>query len=179
MKIKLGVFFGGKSVEHEISIITANQAYASINKEKYEIIPIYISKQGIMYTGENLFNLTEYKDIKALIKKCTQITLIRDEEKVHLLRYPIKKWGENIINSIDIAFPIMHGTNGEDGTIQGYFELLGLPYIGCDILASSIGMDKIIMKKVLAESGLPVVDYVNFYSMEYIKDEKKYINEIE
>ena len=73
----------------------------------------------------------------------------------------------------------MHGTNGEDGTIQGYFELLGLPYIGCDILASSIGMDKIIMKKVLAESGLPVVDYVNFYSMEYIKDEKKYINEIE
>ena len=87
--------------------------------------------------------------------------------------------GENIINSIDIAFPIMHGTNGEDGTIQGYFELLGLPYIGCDILASSIGMDKIIMKKVLAESGLPVVDYVNFYSMEYIKDEKKYINEIE
>lgn len=179
MKIKLGVFFGGKSVEHEISIITANQAYASINKEKYEIIPIYISKQGIMYTGENLFNLTEYKDIKALIKKCTQITLIRDEEKVHLLRYPIKKWGENIINSIDIAFPIMHGTNGEDGTIQGYYELLGLPYIGCDILASSIGMDKIIMKKVLAESGLPVVDYVNFYSMEYIKDEKKYINEIE
>lgn len=95
MKIKLGVFFGGKSVEHEISIITANQAYASINKEKYEIIPIYISKQGIMYTGENLFNLTEYKDIKALIKKCTQITLIRDEEKVHLLRYPIKN-GEKI-----------------------------------------------------------------------------------
>lgn len=179
MKIKLGVFFGGKSVEHEIAVITANQAYASIDKEKYEVIPIYISKQGLMYTGDNLFELTEYKDMKTLIEKCKQVTLIRDGDKVNILRYPIKKWGENIINSIDVAFPIMHGTNGEDGTIQGYFELLGLPYIGCDILASSIGMDKIVMKKVLTESGLPVVKYVNFYSMEYIKEEEKYLNEIE
>lgn len=179
MKIKLGVFFGGKSVEHEIAVITANQAYASIDKEKYEIVPIYITKQGTMYTGENLFDLTEYKDMKKLIEKCTQVTLIRDGEKVKMLQYPVKKWGENVINTIDIAFPIMHGTNGEDGTIQGYIELLGLPYIGCDILASSIGMDKIIMKKVLAESGLPVVKYVNFYSMEYVKEEEKYLNKIE
>lgn len=179
MKIKLGVFFGGKSVEHEIAVITANQAYASIDKEKYEIIPIYISKKGLMYTGENLFELTEYKDMNTLISKCTQVTFVQDGEKVNMLRYPVKKFGENILNYIDIAFPIMHGTNGEDGTIQGYFELLGLPYIGCDILASSIGMDKIIMKKVLSESGLPVVEYVNFYSMEYIKEEEKYLNQIE
>ena len=179
MKIKLGVFFGGKSVEHEIAVITANQAYGSIDKEKYEIIPIYISKQGLMYTGDNLFELSEYKDMKKLIENCTQVVLVNDGQKVNILRYPIKKFGENIINSIDVAFPIMHGTNGEDGTIQGYLELLGLPYIGCDILASSIGMDKIVMKKVLAESGLPVVEYINFYSMEYIKDEEKYLNKIE
>lgn len=179
MKIKLGIFFGGKSVEHEIAVITANQAYASIDKEKYEIIPIYISKNGILYTGENLFNLEEYKDMDALLNKCTKVTLINDGENVKVIRYPIKKFGENIINTIEVAFPIMHGTNGEDGTIQGYLQLLGLPYIGCDIVSSAIGMDKIIMKKVIQENGLPIVKYISFYSMEYIKKEEEIQKNIE
>ena len=179
MKIKLGIFFGGKSVEHEIAIITANQAYSNIDKEKYEIIPIYISKKGILYTGDNLFDLQQYKDMDALLSKCTKVTLINDGENVKILRYPIKKLGENIINTIDVAFPIMHGTNGEDGTIQGYLGLLGLPYIGCDIVSSAVGMDKIIMKKVIKESGLPVVDYISFYSMEYIQKEEELLKEIE
>ena len=179
MKIKLGIFFGGKSVEHEIAVITANQAYSNIDKEKYEIIPIYISKKGILYTGEALFNLEEYRNMDALLEKCTKVTLINDGESVKVLRFPVKKFGENIINTIDVAFPIMHGTNGEDGTIQGYLQLLGLPYIGCDIVSSAVGMDKIIMKKVIKESGLPVVDYVSFYSTEFIQREEEIIEEIE
>ena len=179
MKIKLGVFFGGKSVEHEIAVITANQAYSSIDKEKYEVVPVYISKQGLMYTGENLFELSEYKDMNKLIQRLTQVTFINDGQKINMLRYPMKKFGENVLNTIEVAFPIMHGTNGEDGTIQGFLELLGIPYIGCDILSSSIGMDKIVMKKVLAQSGLPVVNYVDFYSMEYVKDEENILNKIE
>ena len=179
MKIKLGIFFGGKSVEHEISIITANQAYASINKEKYEVIPIYISKKGILYTGENLFDFSSYKDMEKLISTCTPITLVYDGKQVNVIRYPMKKIGNNIINTIDVAFPIMHGTNGEDGTIQGYIEMLSLPYIGPDILASSVGMDKIIMKKILLSSNIPVVDFIAFYSAEYIKEEDKKIQEIE
>lgn len=179
MKIKLGIFFGGKSVEHEIAVITANQAYASINKEKYEIIPIYISKKGLMYTGENLFDLKQYRDLDKLLQTCTQVTIVNDGKQINVIRYPMKKFGENIINTIDIAFPIMHGTNGEDGTIQGFLEMMGLPYIGPDILASSIGMDKIIMKKILQASGLPVVDFVCFYSMEYIKKEEEKLQEIE
>lgn len=179
MKIKLGVFFGGKSVEHEIAIITANQAYASINKEKYEIIPIYISKKGLMYTGENLFDLKQYRDLDKLLQKCTQVTIVNDGKQINIIRYPMKKIGGNIINTIDIAFPIMHGTNGEDGTIQGFLEMIGLPYIGPDILSSSIGMDKIIMKKILKASELPIIDFVSFYSMEYIKKEKEKIQEIE
>lgn len=179
MKVKLGIFFGGKSVEHEIAVITANQAYASIDKEKYEIVPIYISKTGVLYTGEHLFELEQYRDIDKLLEKCTKVTLINDGKEVKVIRYPMKKFGDNVINTIDVAFPIMHGTNGEDGTIQGYIELLGLPYIGCDIVASSIGMDKIIMKKVLKESGLPVVDFVSFYSMEYITKEEEIQKEIE
>lgn len=138
MKIKLGIFFGGKSVEHEIAVITASQAIANIDKEKYEIIPIYISKKGILYTGEHLFELEQYRDMEGLLEKCTKVTLINDGESVKVLRYPMKKFGENIINTIDVAFPIMHGTNGEDGTIQGYLELLGLPYIGCDIVSSAV-----------------------------------------
>lgn len=178
MKTKLGLIFGGRSVEHEVSIITAIETMNYMNKEKYEIIPIYISKQGLLYTGDILFDLEAYKNMEELMKKVNQITLVNDGEKVNLVRYPIKKFGENIINTIDVAFPVMHGTNGEDGTIQGYLELINVPYIGCDILSSSIGMDKIIMRKVLKESGLPVLDYVTFYSMDYMKNEEKYIEEI-
>jgi len=179
MKAKIGVIFGGKSVEHEISIITANQAIEGMDREKYEIIPIYITKNNLFYTGDALFDLQEYRNTNELLKKCTQIILMNDGKNVNLIRYPMKKFGENTINTIDIAFPIMHGTNGEDGTIQGFLQMLNIPYIGPDVLASSVGMDKIIMRKVLKESGLPVLDYVAFYSMEYIKDEEKYKNEIE
>jgi len=179
MKIKVGVIFGGKSVEHEISIITANQAIEGMNKEKYEIIPIYITKDNLFYTGEALFKLDEYRDMKRLLEKCSQIILMNDGEKVNLIRYPMKKFGDNTINTIDVAFPIMHGTNCEDGTVQGFLQMLNIPYVGPDVLASSIGMDKIIMRRVLKESGLPVLDYVTFYSMEYMKNEEKYINQIE
>ena len=179
MKIKLGVFFGGKSVEHEIAIITANQAITSLNKEKYEIVPIYISKSGKMYTGEKLFDLKEYRDLDKLIKNCEEVVCVNDGNKVKVLRVNNKMFGKNIVNTIEVAFPIMHGTNGEDGSIQGFLEILGVPYIGPDVLASSIGMDKIMMRRILKEQGIPSLDYVAFYSLDYIKDEDKYIKEIE
>ena len=179
MKIKLGVFFGGKSVEHEIAIITANQAITSLNKEKYEIIPIYISKSGKMYTGEKLFDLKEYRDLDKLIKSCEEVVCVNDGNKAKILRVNGKMFGKNVINTIEVAFPIMHGTNGEDGSIQGFLEILGVPYIGPDVLASSIGMDKIMMRRLLKEQNIPSLDYVAFYSLDYIKDENKYIKEIE
>ena len=117
MKIKIGVIFGGRSVEHEISIITANQAINSINKEKYEIIPIYVSKKGLMYTGEELLKLESFRNLDDLLKKLTQITIVNDGQNINIVRFPMKNFGKNIINTIDIAFPTMHGTNGEDGTI--------------------------------------------------------------
>lgn len=179
MKIKLAVIFGGRSVEHEISIITANQAMSNINKEKYEIIPIYISKRGLMYTGEELLTLESFRDLDGLIKKLTQITIVNDGQKINIVRFPMKKFGTNILNQIDIAFPTMHGTNGEDGTIAGFLEMLNIPYIGCDILSASIGMDKIMMRRILKEVNIPSLDYVAFYSTDYIKEEEKYITKIE
>lgn len=179
MKIKLGVFFGGKSVEHEISIITANQAITSLNKDKYEIIPIYISKNGKMYTGEKLFDLKEYRNLNKLIKNCEEVVCVNNGNKANILKVNNKLFSNNVINTIEVAFPIMHGTNGEDGSIQGFLEILGVPYIGPDVLASSIGMDKIMMRRILKEQNIPSLNYVAFYSLDYIKNEDKYIKEIE
>lgn len=179
MKIRLGVFFGGKSVEHEISIITANQAMSSLNRDRYEIVPIYISKNGKMYTGEKLFDLKEYRDLDKLVKSCEEVVCVNNGDKANILRVNNKLFSNNIINTIEVAFPIMHGTNGEDGSIQGFLEILGVPYIGPDVLASSIGMDKIMMRRILKEQNIPSLDYIAFYSLDYIKNENKYIEEIE
>lgn len=179
MKLKIGVIFGGKTVEHEISIITANQAITSLNKDKYDIVPIYISKKGKMYTGNALLELSEFRDLEKLEKKCEEIVLVNNDSKANILRVKNKMFANNVIDTIDIAFPIMHGTNGEDGSIQGFLEILGIPYIGPDVLASSIGMDKIMMRRILKEQKISSLDYVAFYSLDYIKDEQKYINEIE
>ena len=152
---------------------------SNINTEKYEIVPIYISKQGLMYTGEQLLDLKSFKNLDKLVKELTQITLINDGTNINLIRFPMKKFGDNIINTIDIAFPTMHGTNGEDGSIAGFLETLNIPYIGCDMLSASIGMDKIMMRRVLKEAGIPSLDYIAFYSSDYIKDEDKYVAEVE
>lgn len=179
MKIKVGVFFGGKSVEHEISVITMNQAINSLDPEKYEVVPIYISKTGEMYTGDDLLDLYSFRDMDVLLKRCYKVAVVRNGKQIQVVRTPAPWIGKRVLNTIDIAFPIVHGTNCEDGTVAGFLNLLDIPYVGPDIMASSIGMDKILQKKVLRQSGLPVVDYVSFYSMDYIKDEEKYIKEIE
>lgn len=178
MKIKLGVFFGGKSVEHEISIISMIEATLRMSEDKYEIVPIYIAKNGVMYTGEDLLDLEMYRDMDVLLKRCYKVAVVNDGKGVKVMRVPAPIIGKRVLNTIDVAFPIVHGTNVEDGTIAGFLNMLDIPYVGPDILASSIGMDKILMKKVLKESGIPVVDYVSFYNMEYIKDEEKYLNKI-
>ena len=178
-RIKLGLFFGGKSVEHEISVITMVQALEGLDEEKYELVPIYIAKNGVMYTGEDLLDLEQYKDLDVLLKRSYRVTLVNDGEKVNVVRYPTPLIGKRVMNTIDIAFPIVHGTNVEDGTIAGYLNMLGLPYVGPDIVASALGMDKILFKSVLKEANIPVVEGVSFYAMEYVKDDDEIINKIE
>ena len=177
--IKVGVFFGGKSVEHEISIISMIEATLRLDENKYEIVPIYIAKNGVMYTGDDLLDLEMYRDMDVLLKRCYRVAVVNDGKKVNVVRVPAPIIGKRVLNTIDVAFPIVHGTNVEDGTIAGFFNLLDIPFVGPDVLASSVGMDKILFKKVLKESGLPVVDYVSFYSTEYVKDEEKILKEID
>ncbi len=158
MKLKVAVLFGGKSTEHEISIISAIQAIGSINKDKYEVIPVYMTKNNDFYVGESIGTIEEYTHIPQLLKKSTQVIWVKDGDKVNLVRCPMKKFGNNVITSVDVAFPIVHGTNVEDGTLQGYLATMGLPVVGCDVLSSAVGMNKYVMKTVLKDNGIPVLD---------------------
>ena len=162
MRIRVCVLFGGKSVEHEVSVISALQAIASMDADKYDVIPVYITKENEFYTSFECSCIEEYRDIPALIKKSTRCVFLNTEGKVQLLRYPFKRFGSSLISEIDVAFPIVHGTNVEDGTLQGYLKILGLPFVGCDVTASALGMDKYAMKTVLKENGVPVLDCLRF-----------------
>ena len=172
MRIKLCVLFGGKSVEHEVSVISALQAVASLDTSKYDIIPVYITKDNEFYTSFECSCIEEYKNIPALIKKSTRCVLMNMDGKVKLLRYPFKKFSNNVISEIDVAFPIVHGTNVEDGTLQGYLKTLGLPFVGCDVTSSAVGMDKYVMKTVLKDNDVPVLDCLRFNLSQYSEPEK-------
>lgn len=167
MKLKVAVLFGGKSVEHEISIISAIQAIQSLNKEKYEVVPIYITKNNEFYTGDDAFNIDEYKNIPKLLKKLRRIILVSDGGKTFAVGYPMKAFGKNFVKEIDVAFPIVHGTNVEDGSLQGYLKTLNLPFVGCDVLSSAVGMDKYVMKTVLKDNDIPVLDCICFNSNDF------------
>jgi D-alanine-D-alanine ligase len=179
MKINVGVFFGGISVEHEISVISASQAMSAMDKEKYNVIPIYISKSGLFYTGAELMDIKNYSDVNKLLAKCRRVNIINDNNEPAMVKYPGSKFSNNVIGKIDVAFPVVHGTNVEDGTLQGYLEMMKIPYVGSDILSSAIGMDKVVMKKVLRESGIPTVDYTSFYSKDWYKDNQAILARIE
>ena len=170
MKINLAVIFGGRSVEHEVSVISAVQAMASMDKEKYNIIPVYMTKKSEFYTSEKMFDINSFKDIPALLGESTECVFVRSSEgKVQLQSLKKKMFGTNVISDVDIAFPIVHGTNVEDGALQGYLQTLDLPYVGCDVLASAVGMDKFVMKILLEDAGFPVLDCCRFSSFDLDK----------
>lgn len=162
MKIQVAVLFGGKSVEHEISVISALQAMNSIPTEKYHIIPVYITKSGEFYTGAPLREINRYRDIPSLLKDCVKVAFVPQNGRTAIVRTPGKKFGNNTVAVPDVAFPIVHGTNVEDGNLQGFLGTLGLPYVGCDVLSSAVGMDKYVMKSVLAAEGIPVLPALRF-----------------
>ena len=171
MKIKVGVIFGGETVEHEVSVITAVQAMEHINQDKYEIVPIYISKDRIWYTSPMLMDIEVYKDFNDLKRYAKQVVLTKIGDKFYL--QTTKGLFKRNITDIDIAFPIVHGNNVEDGTLQGYLDSVGIPYVGSKVLGSALGQDKVVMKQVFKDMGLPIVDYTWFFDSEYADDCEK------
>ncbi|MBQ9861931.1 MAG: D-alanine--D-alanine ligase [Clostridia bacterium] len=167
MKTRVAVLFGGRSVEHEVSIITGIQAFCALDREKYDPIPLYVSKDNRFYTGEELGKIETYRDMKACLQTATQVLLVPSENGVDMIRYPMKKLGNNLIGSFEVALPAVHGTNVEDGTLMGMLEMLRIPYAACDVMSSAIGMDKYLMKAALNHAGIPVLPALPFSGKEY------------
>ena len=176
MKIKVGVIFGGCTVEHEVSIISAVQAMNNIDEEKYDVVPIYISKDRIWYTGARLKDIEIYKDLDLLKRYATQVTLCKKNNEFYLIK--TNGLFNKEVEQIDIAFPIVHGNNAEDGTLQGFLDTVGIPYVGSKVLGSALGQDKVVMKQVFESTGLPIVPYTWFYDTEYEANSEKILSEI-
>ena len=179
MKTKVAVLFGGRSVEHEVSIISGIQAYAALNRDKYDVVPIYISKSNEFYTGSHMGDIDSYKDMPKCLAAATRVLLVPGENGVEMIRYPMKKLGNNSMGRFDIALPVVHGTNVEDGTLMGLLEMLGVPYAACDVTSSAVGMDKYLMKAALKQAGLPVLDAIQLTGKQYALDSAAKLTEIE
>ena len=177
MKIKLGVLFGGVSVEHEVSIITAIQAMNNIDSVKYDIIPIYIAKDGTWYEGAMLKDIKIYSDMDLLKRYAKEVVLYKRDGKFILQnkRGLLRK----DICELDMCFPIMHGTYGEDGNLQGYLETIGIPYCEADTYAAVVGQDKVFMKQIWSSSSVPVVKFDWFYDTDFNREPDKIIERLE
>jgi len=176
MKIKVGVIFGGESAEHEVSIISAIQAINKMNEEKYDIIPIYITKDRQWYTGAMLKDIDSYQDLTLIKKYATNVVLVEKNNRFILQ----KKKGlfKREVAEIDIAFPIVHGTNVEDGVLQGYLQTIGIPFVGPNTYAGVVGQDKVFMKAIFEKEDLPLSKYVWFYDSEYKTDKDEVLKKI-
>ena len=174
--IKVGVIFGGESVEHEVSIISAIQAMNHLNKEKYQAIPIYIAKDREMYTGAFLNDVEIYTDMDNLKRYAKNIVLYVKDNRIVLQN---KKGFKGIVEEIDIVLPVVHGTNVEDGTLQGYLDLLGIPYVGSNVYSAAVGQDKVFMKQIFESEGMNVPKYTWFFESEYKNNSEKIIEDIE
>ncbi len=186
IKPTVAVLFGSRSVEHEVSVVTGLQIIEAIDKSKYDVLPIYVTKTGQWLTGPELSRVETYKKLSLSVSAASAITNTTSllpsatpgtnaviEEKRSLFSAKPK------LPHIDVLFPAFHGTFGEDGTMQGLFELANIPYVGCAVTASAVGMDKVIQKAIFAQAGLNVVKHTWFFREEYQKNPSAVIAKLE
>lgn len=180
-KIKVGVIFGGRSPEHEVSIITGIQVMEALNKDKYEVVPIYISKEGKWVRGDSSFlkpetyiNLDKIKGLKKTLVMSSDPNikgLLSENNNISFSKSFASE-------GLDVVFPTFHGRYGEDGSIQGLFEMSGVPYVGCDVQASAIGMDKCVSKRVAQSVGAPVLNDEWVLSSQWNQDKNLIIDSL-
>jgi len=170
-RLRVGVLFGGRSTEHEVSILSAQSIIAAMDPQRFEAVPLYIDKEGRWLTGDSLKRLVSHAATRKYVylpPDPTQHSLVAAEDR---------RGGG--LPPLDVVFPVFHGLNGEDGTIQGVLELANLPYVGAGVLGSALGLDKIYMKRAFAAAGLPVVDYVPITRRQYERDSDAFIALVE
>lgn len=182
-KLKIGIVFGGRSGEHEISIRSAKSVIEQIDKDKYEIVPIAITKEGNWLNPIESLGLLPAPTQELFTNEIgiyppNSIAFTGDSSHQGLIKLETRP-GEELVEKLDVVFPVLHGTFGEDGTIQGLFEMADIPYVGCGVLASSCGMDKAFMKVLFRDAGLPICKYVWFLRGEWEDDNSATISQIE
>lgn len=178
-KTVVGVIFGGRSVEHDVSVVTGNQVIRAFDTVRYDVVPIYITREGRWYTGEPLGVLDNFKH--EVISHAGVVDCVLSPSVNHhgLIRNPLAgRFQKSEVQRLDVVFPALHGTHGEDGTVQGLLELADIPYVGCATLASALTNDKIMTKYVLRQHGIPVVDDVWFSRDEWLSDPDAIITKI-
>ena len=174
MKKNIGIFFGGRSVEHEISIISALQVINHIDKNKYNVTPVYISQEGIWYTDKYfwLTKLENFRDQKLQLKKCTRVIPSMNANDGRLLSYPKGLFKRSkTVTKLDVVLPVFHGAYGEDGCFQGVFEVMNIPYAGSDVTSSAICMNKTLTKEFCEAMQIPVIKYVRINAETWVKDQ--------
>lgn len=164
MKTNLAVIFGGRSCEHIVSIASAKKAIKHLSKEKFEIFPIYLTMDGRIFTGDVLLEIDNFNKIEDILKKSIPAYFTVKDGKTLLMK---QGFFSKKIAEIDVALPTVHGTNVEDGGIQGFLKTLNIPYASPDILASAVGMDKFVSKLLFKEAGLPVLDCIEISRHDY------------
>lgn len=173
----VGVIFGGVTCEHDVSVITAIQLMQNIDKSKYKIYPIYISKTGEWYVDEKLLDINIYKDFNKYALDIKMGCIVPNKPSIMMKNKGFFNKEDFIY--LDVAIPAMHGMNGEDGTLQGLLELANIPYTSSGVLGSSVGMDKILMKKVFEAHNIPVLPYTYFLRSEWQENKVEILKNIE
>jgi D-alanine-D-alanine ligase len=163
-RLRVAVLFGSRSVEHEVSIISAVQAMDAMDPRRYEPLPIFITKEGRWLTGPELRRIDSYKDLPGLVSRCRPVQLRPEPFGSRLFMEEPGPLGSRRTRAtvVDVFFPVVHGTFGEDGTLQGLLELAGVAYVGAGVVGSAVGMDKIVMKAAFQAQGLPTVNHIWF-----------------
>ena len=161
-RIRVGVVFGGQSVEHEVSVITAHEVMAAL-PQSWRVVPVYIAKDGVWYTGDALRDLSRFSDVETLIAESVAVVPAVDVKHSGVLyrqepRRKLLGGNDEIAARFDVAFPLVHGSHGEDGTLQGLLELSDMAYVGCGVVAAALSMDKPLSRQVFRAAGLPVLE---------------------
>ena len=176
MKLKIGVIFGGNSLEHELSIITALQAMDNIDTDKYEVVPIYITKNLVWYSSGCLRFVDSFNNFNLIEKYAKKVNLVNKNGRFILQSAGLIK---RELTELHLVIPMVHGRGMEDGTIQGYLQLVGVPYVSNNIYSSIICQDKVFTKQLLEHNDLPTLKFVWFFDNEYHKHKEELFKRID
>lgn len=162
MKTRIGVFFGGQSVEHEVSVLTALQLMHAFDSEEYDLVPVYVTKQGDFYTSSRFRSLNTFKDLHLAIEHLKPVTILKKDQRFQLVSIQAKVLVK-VVDTIDLACNLMHGSFGEDGSFAGYCRMLSLPCTGCEMDGAVIGQDKVTMRQVMAANRILICPWTWCY----------------